>query len=73
MAGPKEKPGEIDAPGLHWLPVELFLHRLDSKLLEPSPAIYYIYTIYVNYIYYAIIGSHTIHGSLAGPQLVVGG
>ena len=45
MAGPKEKPGEIDAPGLHWLPVELFLHRLDSKLLEPSPAIYYIYYI----------------------------
>lgn len=71
MAGPKEKPGKIDAPGLHWLPVELFLHRLDSKLLEPSPNIYiYIYTIYA---YYAIIGNHTIHGSLAGPQLVVGG
>ena len=36
MARPKEKIWNIYASGLHWFPVQLFLHRLDSKLLETS-------------------------------------
>ena len=48
-------------------------YRSSFSCIVSIPSCWNPVLLYTIYAYYAIIGSHTIHGSLAGPQLVVGG